>query len=462
MSSTENTGGATLSRELKEGILLLRGGRVAQAEEAFRQALDTQPEQAPQAHHLLGTLCYNQGRLEEAEQHLGAAVAAKSEIAPAWLELGNTRSDLGNVEGAVEAFSQALRLDPNLARAHYGRAVLRDYAEADAWADEYAALEAAYERAAPGSRDRCDLAWAIAAVLEARDDVDASLAYLAEAHAIQASALPQPYDAAAAGAYFQRVREGIDAPTLASIAALGRRTDRPVFVFGPPRSGTSLVEQILASHSEVYGAGELRAIGQLCGQLEQAGGKPFAEVFAALDDGQQRNFADAYLELLGSLGTSARRVVDKMPANLLAGAMLAGLFPEARFFYCDRDMTATAWSIYSTRFAEPLVWADTPRDLVAYLRSCQEHRDYLTELLGERLWIVDYAALVENPQTVIPALLAHIGLPMEPACLESHRTDRAVRTASTQQVRQPIYRDADAHASACVAQFPALRDALHG
>ncbi len=460
MSSSADTGASALSRELKEGLVLLRGGRVSEAEAAFRKALESHPDQAAQANHLLGTLCFNQGRLEEADRYLQAAVAVRDDLAPAWLELAHTRTDLGDVDGAIDAFSQALRIDDSLGRAHYGRARLRDYSQPGAWVDELAAIEQAHAAAEPGSRNRCDLAWALAAAYEGRGYVSTALTHLAEAHEIQASALPQPYDAAAAAGYFQRLRDAIDADGLATMAATGRRSDRPVFVFGPPRSGTSLVEQILASHSEIYGAGELRAIGQLCSQLEQSGGRPFTEVFAMLNDGQQRNFADSYLELLSSLDSAAARVVDKMPANLLAGAMLAAMFPDARFVYCDRDRRATAWSIYSTRFAEPLVWANTPGDLVAYLRACDAQRDYLRELLGDRLLVVDYAALVASPEEVIPSLIEHVGLAMEDGCLEPHRTERVVRTASTQQVREPIYRDADERAAACVAEFPELREAL--
>lgn len=460
MSSSANTGASALSRELKEGLVLLRGGRVSEAEAAFRKALDSQPDQAAPANHLLGTLCFNQGRLEEAAGYLQAAVTVRDDLAPAWLELAHTRTDLGDVDGAIDAFSRALRIDGSLGRAHYGRARLRDYSQPGAWVDELAAMEQAHAAAAPESQNRCDLAWALAAAYEGRGYVSTALTHLAEAHEIQASALPQPYDAAAADTYFRRLRDAIDAEKLATMAATGRRSDRPVFVFGPPRSGTSLVEQILASHSQIHGAGELRAIGQLCSRLEQSGGRPFTEVFAMLNDGQQRNFADGYLELLNSLDSAAARVVDKMPGNLLAGAMLAAMFPDARFLYCERDRQATAWSIYSTRFAEPLAWANTPADLAAYLRSCGEQRDYLQELLGERLLVVDYAALVTSPEAVIPSLLGHVGLPMEDACLEPQRTVRAVRTASTQQVREPIYRDADERAVACVAEFPELLGAL--
>jgi tetratricopeptide (TPR) repeat protein len=447
----------TLPTSLRRGIELLRAGRVDDAERLFRGTLAEHPEHA-EALHLLGTLCFNQGRLDEARQYLSAAVRRRASLAPAWLELGHTLRDLGEFTQALDAFSRAIRHDPDLGAAHFARAQLRRHLPADSDTTELAAMRQAHARSRAGTRSRRDLAWALATACAGRGEVEPTLAHLAEAHAIDAAAMP--YDRAGAAEYFRRLRAAIDGATLAELAAAGHGSELPVFVIGPPRSGTSLVEQILASHSAVHGAGELRSVGQLCGQLERASGRPFAEAFRAVSERDRRRMGDAYLARLTRLAPTARRVVDKMPANLLAAALLAALFPAARFVYCERQRAPVAWSIYSTRFAEPHAFANHPADLLAYLDACAQQRDYLVALLGERLLVVDYAELVAVPEEQTRRLLRHLGLEEEPACFRPHETRRSVRTASAEQVRRPIYAGADQRCAPFIAAFPALREAL--
>lgn len=448
-----------LSRQLREAIDLQRRGNIEAAERVYRQTLAENPEHAD-ALYLLGTLCLNQGRLGEAREHLAHAVARKASLAPAWYELGNTLRDLGEFEAATEAFAKALRQKPDLAVAHCARAQLRDYREPGAFDAELLHMRQAHARARAGSREKRDLAWGLAHALQQRGDAEPTLAYLAEAHAVDAAA--QPYDRSNGQQYFQRLRDAIDAQILAERAPRGSETELPLFVIGPPRSGTSLVEQILASHSVIHGAGELRWIGQLCGQMERGSGLPFAEAYRRLPEGEMQRAGNTYLMALARLAPQARRVVDKMPANLLAAGMLGAMFPRARFFYCERDRAATAWSIYSTRFAEAHAFSNDPADLVDYLDTCAVQREYLAELLGERLYTVRYEELVAEPQRVIPDLLAHAGVAMEPACLQPERTQRPVRTASAMQLRRPIYADANNRSRHFIAASAAFRDALEG
>jgi tetratricopeptide (TPR) repeat protein len=446
-----------LPRTLLKGLELQRSGRVEEAERAYRQALQEHPENAD-ALHLLGTLYANQGHLEEARDCLARAVVTRASLASAWFELGNVQRDLGEFEAAIEAFAKALKHHPDLAMAHCARAQIRDYRDPAAYADEHKAMRQAHARATPGSRERRDLAWGLAVVAEQRAEVADALAFLAEAHAVDAAA--QPYDRVASERYFERLREAIDADDIAERAQAASASERPVFVLGPPRSGSTLVEQILASHSGVFGAGELRWIGQLCAQMERGSGLPFAEAFKQISDRDMHSAANAYLKNLTQLAPSARHVVDKMPANLLAGAMLAALFPRARFIYCERDRAANAWSIYRTRFAEPHAFANAPADLVAYLKACALHRDYLAELLGERFLVVHYESLVTHPQLEIQRLLAHVGLEPEPACFQPEQTRRPVRTASALQVRQPIHGTANSRAEPFIDAFVELAEAL--
>jgi len=448
---------AALPAPLKEALSLHRAGRLGEAERAYRAALAGHPSH-PQALHGLGTLYYQSGRLEAARDCLAEAVARKAALHGAWYELGNVRRDLGDSPGAVAAYRRALQHAPDFAPAHCALARLRDGSDAPAEAAEARALRQVHARSKAGSLERRDLAWGLAAIAERAGEVEATLAHLAEAHAIDAAR--QPFDAQGAARYFDALAGGLASDAIAERAVDGSGSELPVFVVGLPRSGTTLVEQILDSHSAVHGAGELRLIGDLCGDLERRTRQPFTVAFARLSAADRRGIAGTCLKALQSRAPLARRVVDKMPANFLALPLLACLFPKARFIHCRRDALATCWSIYRTRFDEPHRYANTPADLGAYWRLYDRYLRRMGELLGERLYTVAYEDLAGSPEPTINALLAHCGLEPEAACLAPQDNPRPVTTASTMQVRRPIHGDAlDAHRPFTEA-LPALREAL--
>lgn len=442
---------------LREALAQHRAGRLAEAERAYRAMLDQHPGH-PQTLHGLGTLYYQRGQVEAARDCLSEAVARKGRLHGAWYELGNVHRDLGDPAAAIDAYRRALRAAPDFAPAHAALARLRDGSAPEQEAAEERALLQAHARSQAGTLERRELAWGVAALAERRGEVEATLAALAEAHAVDAAR--QPFDLPGAATYFEALAGALDREGLAERAAHGSASELPLFVLGLPRSGTTLVEQILDSHSAVHGAGELRLVGDLCGDLERRLRQPFNVAFTRLPARELRRLADAYVKTLQSRAPLARRVVDKMPANFLALPMLAALFPGARFVHCRREPLATCWSIYRTRFDEPHRYANDPGQLGAYYRLYHDYMAAMEALLGERLYSIDYAELVSDPGRSIAALLTHCGLDMEPACLAPEQNPRPVRTASTLQVRHPIHGDALARHRPFTDALPALREAL--
>jgi hypothetical protein len=228
-----------------------------------------------------------------------------------------------------------------------------------------------------------------------------------------------------------RTLAAFDRNTLAALRPGGIASELPVFVVGMPRSGTSLTEQILASHPQVHGAGELlywifAADAERAATLEQRAGS-IAEL------------GRAYLEGLATQAPDASRVVDKLPVNFRHIGLIHAALPGARFIHLERNPLDTCLSIYFQGFSAAHPYATDFGDLAHYYQEYRRLIAHWRAVLPPRTLLdVQYEDLVDNPEDWSRRMLAHIGLPWDSRCLEFHRTDRPVLTASNWQVRQPI------------------------
>ncbi len=226
--------------------------------------------------------------------------------------------------------------------------------------------------------------------------------------------------------FFERVR------------AFGLDSDLPVFIVGLPRSGTTLVEQILASHSRVFGAGEIKLAGDAITALGGQGAG-LIEGLRQLDCQTARRLASEHLEALRALNHAALRIVDKMRENYLYLGALASLFPRAKLIHCRRDLRDVAVSCWMTHFRE-VPWANDQQHIASRFHEYQRIMEHWRKVLPVPLLEVDYEETVADLEPVARKLVAWCGLAWEPACLEFHRAKRPVRTASAVQVRQPVFR----------------------
>ena len=213
-----------------------------------------------------------------------------------------------------------------------------------------------------------------------------------------------------------------------------------MFVAGPPRGGTSLVEQILSSHPEVEGIGESELLAQQLQRLPDDRRHHPASLADALSRTGARSVADAYLRQVRALCPDARRIVDKGYSVSLHLGFAALLFPGATLIEVRRDPLDTGWSLFGERFAPGLLpFAYDLGHIGAFLREYERLMRHWRGLLGERLLSVDYAALVSDPAPCVARMLEHCGLPWHEDCLHFERTRRNVFTASAWQVRKPLY-----------------------
>ncbi len=393
------------------------------------------------AHRGLGAALQEEGRLDEARAQYEPALAADPTSTAARLDLGDLHAELGDLAAAEAAYRDALRVQPNAALPHGRLATLLRgrLPEADG-----AALEQRLTDPKLADETRADLLFGLAQVLDARGDYTHAADCLRRANALGAAvaqARGRGYDPGEHELLVDGVLAVFRRDFFARVTGAGLATRRPVFVFGLPRSGTTLVEQILASHPAVHGGGELPLAHETFDAIPRVLGRPGPPLACAhdLDAAAVRQLAAAHLGRLDRLdGGRAARVVDKMPHNYIYLGFLAALFPGAAFVHCRRDLRDVAVSWWITEFRR-IYWANEPAHIASRIGQYCRLMHHWSAVLPVPVHELRYEALVADLEGESRRLLTACGLDWHPACLEFHRTRRAVHTASAVQVRQPIY-----------------------
>jgi len=419
--------------------LLAEQDRLDAAVARYRIALQCDPNYA-ESHDGLALVLVALGRRGEARAAIEEAIRLNPRLVSPQINLARHLAEDGDFERSNAHARIALALHPQSADAYFLLAMnLRDRLP-DA---ELQAMTALLNRKYLSDEALGALGFSIAAVLDARGLYEEAVAILEVANARQAAAR------ARRGETFDRDRSARDVSeaiasftpeVFSALRGLGSPSRRPIFVVGMPRSGTSLVEQILASHPRIFGAGELLDVPRLARELAGASERPSALVrtLLALGPASIRALADRYLGRFDEFDRSAEHVVDKLPGNYINIGLIAVLWPEARVIVCRRDPRDIAFSCWATYFKE-LRWANDLRHIAAQIIDHDRLIAHWKTVLPSPMIEVCYEALVADFEPQTRRLIAALGLPWDPACLDFHRLNRPVRTASLEQVRQPIY-----------------------
>jgi hypothetical protein len=240
--------------------------------------------------------------------------------------------------------------------------------------------------------------------------------------------------------YLEELRRGFGPEFMRR--STGDPSELPVFIVGMPRSGTSLVEQVLAGHGAVHGGGELTLLSDAWRRhLGPRFAVDFAAGVAAMPDAELRAVAGEYLAGLRALAPRASRVTDKMPSNFMQLGLIHALFPGARIVHCRRDPVDTCVSCFTNLFRNGQLFSYDLKELGEFYRLYAEQMEYWRGVLPAGTMLeLDYEELVQDLESGARRLVAHCGLAWDPACLDFHTAERAVQTASAWQVRQPVYR----------------------
>ena len=415
------------------GLILHTTGRFREAVACYRSSIALTPDYAV-AHNNLGASLHELNRPDQAIPHYQRALALQQAYPDAWRNLGNACQATGHIEEAREAYKRAIAIAPRTPSLYHGLIACTRVAPGDPYLGALRSL-AAQEATLPGA-ERILLHFALAKALDDAGDPEQAGRHLLIANRLKRDTLR--YDEAKTLGLLERIRT-VTRPDALTAAAQADRSPTPIFVLGMPRSGTTLVEQILASHPSVTGGGELPALRQA---IEATFGKEtYPEAARAARAPQIRRVGERYLSALRGAFPQARYVVDKMPFNFLYAGLIPQAIPQARIIHVRRDAVDTCFSCFSLLFKGDLPFTYELSELGRYYRAYEGLMDHWRTVLPAGAMLeVSYEALVADLEGEARRLVGHCGLAWDAACLSFDRTERVVLTASAVQVRRPIYR----------------------
>ncbi|MEE8534791.1 MAG: tetratricopeptide repeat protein [Kiloniellales bacterium] len=419
------------------GSTLFRLERLDAAGVALSRAIRLTPDNA-EPYCILGQVYERQGRVEEAERAFRKAISLKDDLAQAHVGLGNTFMVRGRMEETEACYRRAINHKVGLAFGYYGLSRVKRFSGDDPDLAEMIAL--AEKEGLPDKQDM-HLQYALAKAYEDLRDYDRAFAALKRANAIKRRELD--YDTAEAEAHYRTIEETFSADFLDQHANQGDPSELPIFILGMPRSGTTLVEQILSSHPDVHGAGELPDLVGLARSLPGLlkTGTPYPACLNGATALPWQDLGAQYVAGLRQRAPGAGFVTDKLPENHQKVGLISLILPRARIIHCRRDPVDTCLSNYKLLFTTGQRFTYDLRELGRQYRYYDHLMDHWARVLPDRVMEVRYEEMVADQENQTRRLLAHCGLDWDDACLNFHEADRKVLTASATQVRQPIYKD---------------------
>jgi len=352
------------------------------------------------------------------------------------LSMGHLNKTLGRRHEAERQYKACLDHDPRLGEAYWSLADLKNYVFGDS---EIAAMQALLKGEGGEDVDQSQLHFALGRAFEHKKQYAAAFEHYADGNRRRRKTVP--FSIEEFEDKTRRVREFFDARFFADRAGAGCDDPAPIFVVGLPRSGSTLIEQILASHSQIEGTFELPNILTIVREFDHATPErnAYPETLRPLTPGQLAGLGKRYIEQTAPIRTDRPRFIDKMPNNFSHVGLIHAILPRATIIDARRHPMDSCFSTFKQFFAEGQSFSYGLEDLGRYYRCYLSLMDRWDEILPGKVLLLQYEDLVRDPETQIRRLLMHCGVEFEPACLAFHENKRPVRTASAEQVRQPLY-----------------------
>jgi tetratricopeptide (TPR) repeat protein len=409
------------------GEILRDIGRIEEAMVKQMKAIELEPDYAD-AHNNLGATFSDLNRLEDAIVSYAKATEIKINFFEAHNNLGIALSQLGRNEEAIISYLRAIELKPDFAEVYRNLSTIKRF---ETTTDRHIEqMNGLLMSDTCNDKDRMELSFALGKANADLADYGAAFMHLSEGNRLRKAELG--YDRKASEVMFAQTKAWFSNEAVSSDAAKSLAEQTPIFIVGMPRSGTTLVEQILASHSHVHGAGELMLLGNSI--------HPTSSAPQSLNKKWLQTTRDAYLSGLAKLNTTAPFITDKMTSNFLYIGFILCALPEAKIINLKRDARATCWSIFKHYFSEKgNTYAYSLEDITHFYKLYVDLMAFWHERFPGRIHDFNYEELTENQERETRHLLQLAGLSWDDNCLSFYNTKRPVATASMLQVREKMY-----------------------
>ena len=437
-------------------VVLMRQEKQAEALREVDALLAEEPANADVL-NLKAAIHLRLGEYERAISVFEDILRAHPEEPGAWASLGHALRTVGRREQSIDAYRKAAAVAPGFGEAAWNLANLKTYRITDG---ELESMRRQLRRTDLRHEDRVHFNFAIGKALEDRRLFAESFRHYAEGNRLRRERLP--YEAEEMSAYVRRCIEMFTPAFFAERAGCGASSPDPVFIVGLPRSGSTLVEQMLASHSAVEGTMELHHITDIAKRLARKGtGEGYPGVLMTLEPHDFRELGELYLERASHQRRSGKPFfIDKMPNNFAHIGLLELIVPNARIVDVRRNPMASGLSLFTHHFASGQPFSYSLEDIGRYYRDYVDLMAHFDATLPGRVHRVEYEALVDDTGKVVRRLLEYCQLPFEESCLRYFDNSRAVSTPSSEQVRTPIFRDALEHWRNFAPWLQPLQEAL--
>ena len=381
-----------------------------------------------EAHSNLGITLKELGRPDEALASCRQAIALKPDFAEAHSNLGITLKELGRPDEALASYNQAIALKPDFAEAHR---MLTSMKKFDAQDEQYSEMLGLYLNEDISEEQRCHINFGLAKTYEDLGNFKQAYTHYVEGNVLRKKHLN--YDINQDVELFKQLQSSY--PKIEKNSLESKKFPKnliPIFIVGMPRSGTTLVEQIVSSHSKVTGAGELNFAKQF--------GATIATGITEVNNESLLNFRGKYLDKLKYVSNGNLIVIDKMPQNFRYIGLLTAAFPEAKIIHVKRNPAAVCWANYKQYFGSKSIdYCYAIDDIINYHKLYENLMDFWTNTLSNRIYKLDYEQLTVNQESETRQLIDYLDLDWDENCLSPQNNTRRVATASSLQVRQKVY-----------------------
>ena len=409
------------------GVAQYNLNKLKDAEISYKKAIEIKTDYA-EAYFNISIIFYKIGKLKEAETGFKKTIEFDPDNAEAYNNLGNTLEHLGKIEEAAASYQKSIDIKPNFILGHYNLSQIKDYKKKDNQFNQMQKLSIQNIT----KSEYCNLNFALGKASEDLKEFDKSFKFYLEGNKI--NKIHINYNIQKDVDRFNEIKKLYPSFKKQSLNYIySDKEIKPIFIIGMPRSGTTLVEQIISSHSKVAGAGELTYISEFGDLLIQG--------IQKVDSNTLLDFKKKYLEKLDERSDGNQIVTDKMPLNFRYIDLIFSIFPNTKIVHVTRDPSATCWSNYKLYFSSNkyLDYSYDLNDIISYYRLYEDLMQFYKKNYGSRIYDVDYDKLTNNQESEIKKLILSLDLRWEEKCLTPQNNKRIIRTHSNKQVIKKIY-----------------------